>query len=152
MAFDIPEGFRVTDIRSPFAADNGPLYYKVEDGYLLMGFRVEKRHTNAADGLHGGMLMTMIDMQLNSALNYQLDTAQFIPTVAITVDFIAPATIGDWVQGRTEVLRRGRSTVFTDCRIVKNDGVLIARGSGIFKVADRPDNENDTLHPRKIFP
>ncbi|WP_417515431.1 PaaI family thioesterase [Minwuia sp.] len=147
----IPEGFRPSDMPSPFVVENGPLYYKVEDGFLLMGFRVETRHTNAAGGLHGGMLMTLIDMQLNSALNYQLDTAQFIPTVAVTVDFIAPAVVGDWVQGRTEVLKRGRSTVFTDCRIIKHDRTLVARGSGIFKVANRPDNENDTLDPRKLF-
>lgn len=149
---DAPAGFRQTNIPSPFIVENGPLYHKVEDGYLLMGLRVEERHTNAAGGLHGGMLMTLIDMQLNSALNYQLDTAQFIPTVAVTVDFIAPAVIGDWVQGRTEVLKRGRSTVFTDCRIIRGNGDLIARGSGIFKVSDRPDNETDTLDPKELFP
>lgn len=149
---DAPSGFRRTNMPSPFVVENGPLYHKVEDGYLLMGFRVEERHTNAAGGLHGGMLMTLIDMQLNSALNYQLDTAQFIPTVAVTVDFIAPAVIGDWVQGRTEVLKRGRSTVFTDCRIIRGNGDLIARGSGIFKVSDRPDNETDTLDPKELFP
>lgn len=149
---DAPSGFRRTNMPSPFVVENGPLYHKVEDGYLLMGLRVEERHTNAAGGLHGGMLMTLIDMQLNSALNYQLDTAQFIPTVAVTVDFIAPAVIGDWVQGRTEVLKRGRSTVFTDCRIIRENGDLIARGSGIFKVSDRPDNETDTLDPKELFP
>jgi len=149
---DAPAGFRQTNMPSPFVVENGPLYHKVEDGHLLMGFRVEARHTNAAGGLHGGMLMTLIDMQLNSALNYQLDTAQFIPTVAVTVDFIAPAVIGDWVQGRTEVLKRGRSTVFTDCRIIRGNGDLIARGSGIFKVSDRPDNDTDTLDPKELFP
>lgn len=147
-----PDGFRETNMPSPFIVENGPLYHKAEDGYLLMGIRVEERHTNAAGGLHGGMLMTLIDMQLNSALNYQLNTAQFIPTVAVTVDFIAPAVVGDWVQGRTEVLKRGRSTVFTDCRITKEDGTLVARGSGIFKISDRPDNENDTLDPKEMFP
>lgn len=147
-----PEGFRQTNMPSPFVVENGPLHHKVEDGYLLMGIRVEERHTNAAGGLHGGMLMTLIDMQLNSALNYQLDTAKFIPTVAVTVDFIAPALVGEWVQGKTEVLKRGRSTVFTDCRITKEDGTLVARGNGIFKIPDRPDNETDTLDPKEMFP
>jgi len=149
---EVPEGFRETSIPSPFIVANGPLYHKVQDGFLLMGFRVEARHTNAADGLHGGMLMSFVDMQLNSALNYQLDTAKFIPTVALTVDFIAPAQIGDWVQGRTEVLKRGRSTIFCDGRVILEDGTLIARASGIFKIANRPDNETDSLNPKEMFP
>ncbi|PJK29832.1 PaaI family thioesterase [Minwuia thermotolerans] len=145
---DIPEGFRPARIPAPFVEANGPLYWRDLDGGLSLGFRVERRHTNAAGNLHGGMLMTMVDMQLNCALNYQLDTAQFIPTVAANIDFLAPANIGDWVEGRTEILRRGGRTVFADCRIRRGDGELLARANGIFKLGG---SEYGTFDPRAAF-
>ena len=37
-----PDGFRETNMPSPFIVENGPLYHKAEDGYLLMGIRVEE--------------------------------------------------------------------------------------------------------------
>lgn len=145
----VPEGFRPARMPAPFIEANGPLYWRDDGGYLVFGIRVEPRHTNAAGTLHGGMLMTLVDMQLNSALNYQLGTGLFIPTVAITVDFIAPAVVGDWVQGRTEILRRGGSTVFTDGRIAKEDGTLLARASGIFRLPKGGDEH--ALDPGKVF-
>lgn len=145
----IPAGFRPARLPAPFIEGNGPLYWRAEDGYLILGFQVESRHTNAGATLHGGMLMTLVDMQLNSALNYQLDTGLFIPTVSVNVDFLAPAIVGDWVQGRTEILKRGGSTVFTDCRISKLDGTLIARAAGIFKLPRHGDP--DALDPKELF-
>src|SRR5674476_792165 len=42
----IPEGFRAIKIGGPFIFHNGPLYGKWTGQRLLLGFRVEKRHTN----------------------------------------------------------------------------------------------------------
>ena len=149
MTEDVPAGFRPARLPAPFIEGNGPMFWRDEDGYLILGIRVEPRHTNAGGTLHGGMLMTLVDMQLNSSLNYQLDTGLFIPTVSINVDFLAPAVAGDWVQGRTEVLKRGGSTVFTDCRIIKQDGTLIARAAGIFKLPRNGDP--NALDPKELF-
>lgn len=148
---DIPAGFRQAFIHAPFVEANGPFYWRDEDGGLVLGFRVQQRHTNTAGNLHGGMLMTLVDMQLNCALNYQLDTDVFIPTVAASIDFLAPASAGDWVEGRTEVLKRGGSTVFADGRIRRGDGELIARASGIFKLAGRSSSGKYIFDPKEVF-
>ncbi|ANK80449.1 MAG: hypothetical protein TEF_06300 [Rhizobiales bacterium NRL2] len=145
---DIPEGFRPARIPAPFVEASGPFHWRDADGDLILGFRVEKRHLNTAGNLHGGMLMTLVDMQLNCALSYQLDTDQFIPTMAATIDFLAPAAEGDWVEGRTEILRRGKRTIFADCRIRRGDGELMARASGIFKLGG---SEYGTFDPRAAF-
>lgn len=131
---DVPEGFRPADLPSPFVVENGPLYWKDEDGKLVFGLRIEKRHTNAADTAHGGLIMTMIDMQMNMAINYQCKIERFIPTVSANVDFISAAPLGSWMEGRTEILRQGKRTVFTDCRITLQDGTLVARGAGVFTI------------------
>ena len=53
---DIPEGFRPADIGGPFMVHNGPLYAKWSGERVLLGFRVEPRHTNPLGVCHGGML------------------------------------------------------------------------------------------------
>ena len=146
---EVPAGFRPANMPAGFIEANGPLFWKDQDGYLIFGIRIEPRHTNAAGNLHGGMLMTFVDMQLNSALNYQLETGLFIPTVSVTVDFLNPAFVGEWIQGRTEILKRGGSTVFCECRIAKEDGTLIGRASGIFKLPRNGDP--NALNPKDLF-
>jgi uncharacterized protein (TIGR00369 family) len=48
----------------PFIRHNGPLYARLLDGRLELGFRVEERHTNPLKICHGGMLATLADMLL----------------------------------------------------------------------------------------
>jgi len=128
----VPDGFRPVPM-DRFIGLTGPLYVKREDDKLLLGFRVESRHCNPADICHGGMLMTLADMLLGMGANYQGKLGRFLPTVSMTTDFLAPAPLGAWVEGRTELLRTTRNLVFAQC-LVTADGNLSLRASGIMKM------------------
>lgn len=44
----------------------GPLWARKEEGAWAYGFVAEKKHTNAAGIVHGGMLATLIDHALSA--------------------------------------------------------------------------------------
>ena len=130
----IPEGFRAIKIGGPFIFHNGPLYGKWTGQRLLLGFRVEKRHTNPLQMCHGGMLATFADMLIPCAAMYQSDMERrFLPTISLQVDYMGAAPLGAWVQGEADVLRTTRNMLFGQ-GLVSADGEPALRVSGIFKM------------------
>jgi len=133
MSDNIPDGFRMLrDVGGQFINVNGPLYFRKTDSGLLLGLRIEERHCNPMGICHGGMLMTFCDMVMPMAANYANKLAQFLPTISMTTDFVGPAKLGAWLEGRTDVLKVTRNLVFTQA-IITADGEPAVRASGTFK-------------------
>lgn len=136
----VPAGF----IELPFGGGEhfltltGPLWAKREKDKLVLGFRVERRHCNIGGVCHGGMLMTFADMQLSLGARFDSEGEfGFMPTVNLTADFLAPASLGAWVEGRTDLLRVTRNFLFCQC-IITSNGAPVVRASGIMKVGGAP--------------
>lgn len=130
----------------------GPLWAKRDGNKLLLGIRVTHRHCNIAGICHGGMLMTLADMQLS--LGTRLETEEqfnFTPTVSMTADFLAPAALGSWVEGRTDLLRTTRNFLFSQC-IITSNGAPAVRASGIMKTSGAPTAVKGLPDVRKLFP
>ena len=134
MSANIPAGFAPLKISMGFLESNGPLYGKWENELLHLGFRVEERHCNPGMVAHGGMLATFADMQLPLAARFQsrLDPG-FLPTINLTCDFLAPAPLGAWVEGRAETIRATRNLLFA-AGTATADGAPCLRANGIFKI------------------
>jgi len=64
---------------------------------------------------------------------------RFLLTVSLSLDFLAPATVGAWVEGRATVLRTTKSLVFIQ-GLVSSSNVLLMRGSGVYKIAENSRN------------
>ena len=129
----IPNGFVPVSVGGPFIEVNGPFYARLEGQQLLLGFRVEERHSNPMQMCHGGMLASFADMLLPCAAMYQTDTdRRLLPTISLQIDYLAPARLGAWVQGQAEILRSTRNMIFIQ-GLVTADGEPALRISGIFK-------------------
>lgn len=133
-----PQGFTRFPHGGEFVAVNGPFHERVADGAWQFGFRVEPRHANSVGICHGGMMATFCDMLLPIGAVRAVEALHdlFLPTISLQVDYLAPARIGQWVQGQTQVLRTTRSLVFAQ-GLVSADGEPVARVSGVFKVGGR---------------
>lgn len=136
----IPPGFRALPMGGDFIGVNGPLYLKHErpadaPPLVQMGFRVEQRHCNPMGNCHGGMLASFADMLLPLSVHRKTTEVrnQFLPTINLQIDYLAPAPLGAWVQGEADVLRVTRTLVFAQ-GLVMADGVPALRVSGIFKI------------------
>jgi uncharacterized protein (TIGR00369 family) len=140
----IPEGFRVARISGDFIAFNGPLYARVVDGRVQVGFRVEQRHTNPLGICHGGMMATFADMLV--PCTNMVDASRerrFLPTISLNIDYLGPSRLGAWVQGEAQVLRTTRNMLFGQ-GLVTADGEPALRFSGVFKLGPPFGDQSDT--------
>ncbi len=112
----------------------GPIWVKADGDVLLGGFRVEAHHLNPAGNCHGGMLATFIDVHLcMAALFARPIAAQILPTISLSLDYLAPTLLGAWVEARPEIDRITRGTVFATA-LLRANGAPVARARGIYKI------------------
>jgi uncharacterized protein (TIGR00369 family) len=133
MPVEIPAEFTRLQLRpNPYVDACGPLYGRRDGDKLVLGLRVERRHCNPGGSCHGGMLSTLADMLLVLGANVQSGQRRYMLTVNLSCDFIGPASEGNWIEGRLEVLRTTRSLVF--CQgLLAAGGQPVLRFSGIAK-------------------
>ena len=131
----IPPGFHPFEAGGSFMHNNGPLYLRHEGEVVQFGFRVEARHINPMNNLHGGMMASFCDMLLPLSVHRKNSEVgmRFLPTISLQIDYLAPSPLGCWVEGEAELLRATRSLVFAQ-GLVRADGVPCARASGVFKI------------------
>ena len=134
-AAPLPEGFRAYDFGGEYMRNNGPLYLLHQGQTVKLGFRVESRHSNPMGNCHGGMMASFCDMLLPISVHRKSPEIgqRFLPTISLHIDYLAPAPLGVWVEGEAELLRATRSMVFAQ-GLVRADGMLCARVSGVFKI------------------
>jgi len=139
------DGFERVLLGGTFATHNGPLFARWREGRLQLGFRVAAHHVNPGNACHGGMLATFADILISSAAQYQTDIArQFLPTVSLQMDFMAPAPLGSWVQGEADILKVTKNLIFSH-GLVRADGVVALRTSGVFRRGPLlPDTDSDS--------
>jgi len=141
-----PPGFRPINFsrdgtRADFNTHVGTLYGKrgekgTPDAFV-MGFRVQPHMCNPVGGLHGGMMMTVADLVAGMGTNVHTGLRRFLPTVNMTFDFVAPARVGDWVEGRCEVVRVTRNLAFAHIFLTVGERRIL-RASSIMKVPSDP--------------
>jgi len=100
--FSIPYGFRELTEAIGFAAANGPWFEKIEGRRAIRGFRPGPQHANSHGIVHGGMLATFIDSAMGSTVFHVLERR--CVTVRLSLDYLMPGRIGDWLQAEAEVV------------------------------------------------
>lgn len=132
----IPDGFAPIDKPSSFGQLIGPVYERAEDdGTFVRALRVEDKHTNLGGVVHGGVLMSFADVILGT-VSYR-HARRGGMSVRLVSDFISPARVGDWLEGRGTVTKATRSIVFAQGELTV-DGRTILTVSGTYKLRSQP--------------
>src|SRR5688572_7524691 len=134
---NVPEGFAPYESQGPFLEHVGPVLVREDDDGPVFGLRVEDRHTNHRGTVQGGLLSTFVDFAMGRAIEAESDDGKDRATVSLTVDFLKPATPGDWIETRTRVERVGGTLSFADCSLTV-EGREIVRGRAVWVVAGKP--------------
>lgn len=126
----IPAGFLPVERHGPFMGSIGPLWMKREGESLVIGVRIEERHTNLRGIAHGGMLVALADSALGFVLSAALRPPGMV-TVSLSTDFLDSARPGDWIEAEVDILRAGRRLVYANCMLRAGERRLL-RASGVF--------------------
>jgi uncharacterized protein (TIGR00369 family) len=136
------EGPPVDGAWRPFETDGsffklvGPIYATrvgLEPGEpIRFGFRVGPQHCNIRMVCHGGMLATFLDVALACTFRELPDVTGSLPTISMTIDYLAPAELGTWIESRVTVPKLGRSVGFAQTLLMSPSGPVL-RGSGVYK-------------------
>lgn len=128
-----PDGFVMLADRPEAERFAGPFYERaLADGARQLGFRVSRRKLNKMGVCHGGILALFADIQ-GSPLKRALGIAMDSPTINLTVDFVASAPAGAWVQSQPELVRKTGGLMFFESKFLA-DGELCARVNGIYRL------------------
>ncbi|HJM90725.1 MAG TPA: PaaI family thioesterase [Alphaproteobacteria bacterium] len=85
---------------------------------------------NDAGIIHGGMVMSFTDNLL--ARTVPNSGASPAVTLHMTTDFVGPAHLGDWVEGKVNIVHRTRTLVFVEGEVFTRKRLLMT-AKGVFR-------------------
>jgi uncharacterized protein (TIGR00369 family) len=112
-----------------------------EPGWCRLSVAMGDEHTNHLGIMHGGIVLTMLDVAMGSAA--RLSAGISVVTVDMQSSFLAPGRGDLSAEGR--VLRPGRSLIFCEGEVRDAAGTLVAKASGLFKVVKALQAETRAL-------
>jgi len=131
----VPEGFELLPRGLGFTDALQPCYRRVRGEAVSFGLLVEPHHGNSMGICHGGVLMALADMTAASGVNLAKGVLAGSPTVNLSLDFIAAARHGEWLQADAEQVSVKRRFGFCSGAIYNSRGI-VARFNGTFYFPD----------------
>jgi uncharacterized protein (TIGR00369 family) len=119
-------------IDSPFIGLCGIRPLKREEGRVLGEVEVTKALGNASGFGHGGLTMTLLDVVLGAAARLSDPDSTAVVTVDLHVTFIGAAR--GRLVGEGRLLRRAGEIVLCEGDVHRDDGKLVAKALGTFKL------------------
>ncbi len=128
----IPPGFDPAGFTPGFLDHGGPYFLgPAVEGVRMIGLRIVPHHINYRDAAHGGVLSTFADVALSHAV-YDAERPRLAPsTVTLTVNYLAAAKLGDWLEARVQIDRLGGRTAYCSGGIWRG-AEQVATMSGVF--------------------
>jgi len=103
------------------------------DGFVRLEMTGFDRHRNRGDYIHGGVVMSLLDIAGIMAGSSGSGEKRKAVTVNLNTNFLSTA-MGETVHAEGRVTRKGRSMFFCDCRVIDAaTGKLHATGQGVYK-------------------
>jgi uncharacterized protein (TIGR00369 family) len=136
----IPAGFARHFRKSPVTDPWEPLYSRIVDGVVILATWIRTAHCNGKGFLHGGVISSLADnaMGLSAIESLKLHGGEGSKaglTVNLSVNCLAPAQIGQWLEVVPRVLKIGRSMAFVDA-LIQADSQPISGANAIFRFYD----------------
>lgn len=138
MTFAPPPGFVESTRPSPLIDPWRPLYVAEYDDRAILALQVREAHCNSRGTVHGGLYAALVDQAAGQSASICILARGWplrnLLTTSLTVDYLGPATIGQWLEFDTHFAEGGRSLWYTEVDITA-DGVTVARGRATFRVS-----------------
>jgi uncharacterized protein (TIGR00369 family) len=117
----LAEGFSVLPMHGPYVSGSVRLFARPEDHHLHFRVAVLPEHCNGYATAHGGFLATLADIWLAYNIYHRLPKGARMVTANLTVDYLAPAVPGGWLESQIDRVRLGS-------RLCHASGAILAAG------------------------
>ena len=119
--------------RDAYETNNGPFWHRMEDdGSIRCAFRVEKKHLNGGNNVHGGCFMSFADYCLFATAATILQGPGV--TMSFACEFLDAAREGELIEGRAEITRSGKSVLFLRGTLLSGERKLFTFSGTIKRV------------------
>jgi uncharacterized protein (TIGR00369 family) len=135
---DIPAGFERHFRQSPLTDPWEPIYSKRTVDAVIIGLRLAKPHTNSRGLAHGGLITSLADNAMGLSCGVKLGGGARLVTVSLSIDFIGPAQIGQWLAVVTDVIKAGGTLCFAQCSVTADEAIC-ARANATFRVVRKKE-------------
>jgi acyl-coenzyme A thioesterase 13 len=134
---EVPEGFTQLVRTSPFNTLIGPVYTKGLGAELTLGMWAQAKHANMRGIVHGGVIATLVDIALGYSTAFSSDPPGSYVTAHLSIDYAGSAKVGDWLEARVDIQRRGARLAFANCFVWVED-TRIVHASAVFAAVELP--------------
>jgi uncharacterized protein (TIGR00369 family) len=118
---------------SPFWDYIGMKEVELGDGHSVIRLEVTENLLQRRSSVHGGVLATLIDAAIGSAVRSELSEEQFSATVEMKINYLRPAK-GSYLLAKGQIVQRGKNLAVGSAEILNDEGKLVAMGTGTFMV------------------
>jgi uncharacterized protein (TIGR00369 family) len=136
-----PPGFELFARESPLLVPWRPLYARDEPDRLIIALWVREPHTNSRGTVHGGLLAALADQAMGMSCGVKLRAAglavERLWTTSLTIDYLGPAIVGQWLAFDTIFTKCGRTACHAEAD-VSADGETVCRARGAFRLSLKP--------------
>jgi uncharacterized protein (TIGR00369 family) len=128
---DVPD----SDWESPAAITLGKKVLEIDPkrGYVKASYFAGENFVNRGGRIYGGFLAAMLDGLCGHAVRSTTPTPVPQVTLELKTSFLGRADMGALI-GEGWVRHRGKSIAFAEAELRREDGELVARASGTFKL------------------
>jgi len=128
------------DWESPAANTLGKKLLELDPsrGYVKVSYYAGENFLNRGGRIYGGFLAAMLDGLCGHAVRSTMKTPTPQVTLELKTSFLGRADMGTLI-GEGWVRHRGKSIAFAEAELRREDGELVARASGTFKLG-RPSD------------
>jgi uncharacterized protein (TIGR00369 family) len=139
MTTQVPEGFEPVLQEQTFIAHIGGIHRRQTDERVETCLVVKKHHTNPNGVVHGGVVMTMLDITLgmNAQAAVGRESGRHPITIQLSCSLVAGAREGELLRGEARVEASTRSLCFVSGR-VHVDGRTVSSASAVFRIPSPP--------------
>jgi uncharacterized protein (TIGR00369 family) len=122
-------------VEIPFVDHLGFELVKMEGGESILQFAPKREHMNSFMVVHGGAVMTLLDVTLATA-SRSIDLEMGVVTIEMKTSFMQPCQ--GLLTGKGRLMHRTKSMAFAEGTIYDAQGRACAHATGTFKYVKRP--------------
>ena len=121
------------ETKKGFMQNIGDLSFKkIDEINYEFNIKVEEKFLNTGKIAHGGFIATIADTGMGNAAQIAAGNKRSV-TVNLDIKYISAGKLGVNLVGKVEVLKKTKTLVFINCKILNSKGI-VATASGTWKI------------------